>query len=1012
MAQIHKLIPVLFIFCFLGTITVFGQYKVTINALVLDQKTNQPVPYVNIGFVDKTVGTITNKDGEFKLTYHEDNIGGKEILRFSALGYKPLDVRASQLVPFLTNTNKFYLVPAPITLDDVYITNEVRETTTIGNKGASDELMGYWKDKEGLGGEIATLVKVKKKNTKLQDLHFNIIENTVDSLKIRVNIYDYQKGYPQQKLLQQNIFYTIKRDTKTAAIDLSSYNISVDKNFVVGIELIEVYGDAINFAINAAQRKGVSFIRLISQDKWIRYPSTGMNFSLTATIPSNSSKEVVKLRELPKKILLYYDVSGHMQARNKQKELAVLEAYLKKIKNVSVTVIKFNSSPYAAQEFTITNGDAKTLISYLSSSFYDGASDFKDILKDNSFNADLAILFTNGMTSFTPLEQEINIPTFSINSLEKAAHFRLQKAAFYADGHYLNLSKISEKQALNLMLNEIDDSDIYDDNSNLFSAGNVKGKVYSTVSPIQGASIVVKDTYTEAISNVEGDFTIDAEAGDILQINHLGMEEKAVTVPDNEVVDILMDADGELLDEITIRAERKKEELKETGFRKIDQDKLGYSISTITKEDIPSYAINISDVIRGRFAGVRVLGSFAAGQTPRYLIRGGGNSLSPDFAMFDIDGIVYAPGQDLPYIDPQSIESISILKSLSATVKYGNFGRGGAIVVRTQLGQSNPGQQKLDTLLVKGNDYKELQLNTINAIDAQSTYLGSLKNASSFENAKELYYDQKIQQKLWPIPYYLEVSDYFLKWDKDFANSILSNIAVVATNNYKALRVLAYKLEERQLYTQAALIYERIKALRPQDSQSYRDLAHSYQLIGEYQKAMDIYKQILSNSIEGVDFSGLEQTIQNDLMHLLAFHRSKVSYRDLPSEYLIADYDIDRRMVFEWSDPQAEFEIQFVNPDKKYYKLSHTMLDNSDQILDEINKGYNTQEYIIDDAQKGEWIINIQYYGNANMLNPVFLKYTTYRNYGLANETKQVRVLKLYKYEQKLTLDKFNYSPY
>ena len=1007
LAKLQK--SILFFLLILSSTTVFAQYKVTINALVLDKKTNQPIPYVNIGFVDKTVGTITNSEGEFKLSYHEDVIGSKEVLRFSALGYKTLEVRASQLVPFLTNTNKFYLVPAPITLDDVYITNEVREETTIGSKVASDELMGYWKDKEGLGGEIATLVKVKKKNTKLLDLNFNIIENTVDSLKIRVNIYDYQKGYPQQKLLQQNIFYTIKADTKTAKIDLSSYSLNVDKSIVVGIELIEVYGDAINFAINAAQKRGVSFIRLISQDKWIRHPSTGMNFSLTATIPSNNDSKLVETREPPKRIVLYYDVSRQMSTRNTQKELAVLAAYLKKLKNVAVSVIKFNTSNLPSKDFNITNGNVKALIAYLENSNYDGVSDFKTILKDNKYNADLALLFTNAMSGFTPLEQEVNIPTFTINSLKESDHFRLQKTAFYADGHYLNLSKISEKQALNFMLNEIDDFDIYDNNSAMITMGNVKGKVYSDASPIQGASIVVQDSYTEAISNVNGDFTIDAEAGDILQVNHLGMEEKYITVPDNEEVDILMDADGELLDEITIRAERKKEILKETGFRKIDQDKLGYSISTITKEDIPSYAINISDVIRGKFAGVQVLGSFAAGQTPRYLIRGGGNSLAPDFAMFDIDGITYAPGQDLPFIDPQSIESISILKSLSATVKYGNFGRGGAIVIRTRMGKSNPVQQSLDTLLAKGNDYKELELKTISSFLEQPNYLVQLNNATSFDEAKEIYFRQKLSRELWPIPYYLDVSDYFLKWDNDFANTILSNIASIADQNYKALRVLAYKLEERQLYDEATLIYERIKLLRPQDSQTYRDLAHSYQLIGAYQKAMTIYKQILSDTIEGVDFTGLERTIQNDLMHLLAFHRSKVAYKDLPSEYLIADYKIDKRLIFEWSDPQAEFEIQFVNPDKKFYKLSHTMLDNGDQIMEEINKGYNTQEYIIDDANRGEWIINIEFLGNADKLNPVFLKYTVYDNYGLNNETKNVKVIKLFKQTNKVTLDRFHY---
>jgi len=115
---------VLFVFCLSNTL--LAQYEVTIEAFVLDKETKQPIPYVNIGFFEKSIGTVSNEDGKFTLIYHEDIVGGKEFLQFSVLGYKTLKVRASQLIKFLTNTNKFYLIPEPVELEEVFIINETQ----------------------------------------------------------------------------------------------------------------------------------------------------------------------------------------------------------------------------------------------------------------------------------------------------------------------------------------------------------------------------------------------------------------------------------------------------------------------------------------------------------------------------------------------------------------------------------------------------------------------------------------------------------------------------------------------------------------------------------------------------------------------------------------------------------------------------------------------------------------------------------------------------------------------
>ena len=59
---------------------------------------------------------------------------------------------------------------------------------------------------------------------------------------------------------------------------------------------------------------------------------------------------------------------------------------------------------------------------------------------------------------------------------------------------------------------------------------------------------------------------------------------------------------------------------------------------------------------------------------------------------------------------------------------------------------------------------------------------------------------------------------------------------------------------------------------------------------------------------------------------------------------------------------------------------------------------------------KGEWIINLECFSEESSTNPTYLKYTVFKNYGLPKETKEVHIIKLFQYQQKVTLDKFMYK--
>ncbi len=524
----------------------------------------------------------------------------------------------------------------------------------------------------------------------------------------------------------------------------------------------------------------------------------------------------------------------------------------------------------------------------------------------------------------------------------------------------------------------------------------VSGKVLMKNGPLQGAKVKIKNSLKETRTDKDGNFVLDAEEGDVIEVDYIGMKTKTMVVDKNQL-EVKLEPDGELLDEVVLLSEKGSSELIDLGFNgKKDFDEISYSASSISKDEIGSQYYRLQDLFFGRLSKL----NYNRDQSIN----------NPAGFVFDIDGMIYsAEGGNiqLPYVDPQTIETITVLNSLAGTHKYGTLARNGVIIIRTNLSTTAKKQKTPKSALVVGNNYDEsLPLLTTNS---KTNYLNELKTANSFEEAKQIYMQQKANKSLQSVPYFVDVADYFRKWNKTYAVEVLNQIAKIGYTNDKALKTLAFKLEALGEFDKAKIVYQRIASIRPNDAQSYMNLAGIYKKTENYNGSLNLYKKMLSNQIGDIDFSGLQNIITNEVQHILAFHRTKVNYYDLPNDLRSANFKRDVRIVFEWNDPYNEFELQFVNPNKKYYTWYHTKLSNANKMLDEVKNGYAMQEYIIDDAEQGQWIVNLKNLSEEPILNPTYLKYTVYKNYGLENETSEVRLVKLFEQNDKVTLDTFVY---
>ena len=569
-----------------------------------------------------------------------------------------------------------------------------------------------------------------------------------------------------------------------------------------------------------------------------------------------------------------------------------------------------------------------------------------------------------------------------------------------------NIFFLKKANNSSLWFNEEDTKDNY-----------IFGKVFSVKGPIQGATIKIKNSLIEAKSDFEGFFKIKADINDILSINYLGMIEKQLFIEDLEDKYILLKTDAQILDQVTITGTSDLSDEVETSYGKKKKKSVGYSTSTITSEDISPGAVTIVDAIRGKFTNVQVAynqDGAATGNKAQIYVRGGTLSINNSAAaIFDVEGLIYNEVPD--FIDPQQIESITLLRSMGATNRYGSQGRGGVFLIKMKS-LSRKVQRLLNTLKVKGNDYKE-QIPSIAFDSLKPYYINDYEAVESVGEAKNQFLSLSKGVYELSVAFHIESFNYFKNIDKEFAVSILTSIAKKAKDNPKALKTIAYHLEKIGDFQTAKIIYQRLLSIRPLDEQSYRDLVLIYKENHDYELAASLYDLMLNNKLKNVNMLGLQETVVNEAAHLYWTKFDNLSQTDFPLKTLKKyvpkndwkNFGYDYRIIFDWNDPAVEFNVQFVDPKNKYYNWSHTVLEDKDLLEDELNYGYNTEEFIIEKSDRGKWIINIENYSIQDESNPTYIKYTVFKNYGRPNEIKKTEVINLNKLKQKVNLDILRY---
>jgi len=200
----------------------------------------------------------------------------------------------------------------------------------------------------------------------------------------------------------------------------------------------------------------------------------------------------------------------------------------------------------------------------------------------------------------------------------------------------------------------------------------IKGKVTDNNGEgLIGTNIVLKGTTSGAVTDLNGDYAINATEGDILVFTYTGYSDQEITVGSEVVINVVL-KEGSTLSEIVV-----------TGYGTQKRSDVTGAISSLSSDDYEAQPIQFTrQALQGRTAGVQVSStSGAPGNTGAIKIRGVNSISNSGSPLVVIDGVL---GASLPSIHPSDIESIEVLKDASATALYGSRGANGVILVTTK----------------------------------------------------------------------------------------------------------------------------------------------------------------------------------------------------------------------------------------------------------------------------------------------------------------------------------------
>jgi len=738
------------------------------------------------------------------------------------------------------------------------------------------------------------------------------------------------------------------------------------------------------------------------------------HFCLSEVVDPPADLPVVKT---PARVTILWDASGSRAKSDHKTEFDVIRAAFSawKAAGVEVELVPFRNVPGKAEKITVTNGDAALLLKAIESLEYDGGTQMGALPPAGGGVPDVYLMFTDGISNFGKEEPaKFAAPLYIFSGDAGANHAFLGQLALQNGGEYVNMQQTKPEEAVKgigrpvFLFLGAEATGADDLVPQLQKAARGRFAVAGRLTGAE-AKITLKFGTVGKVLKTVG-FVVkasDAGEGDLLrrfwaqkkledleafpqknekEMTALGKRYGIVT-PQTSLI-VLERPEQYIEHEIIPPAgmpdwrkqyfgvmEKRVSDLKEAERGKLEE------ILGIWKNRIEWY--NTDYTYKAQDKEPSKGSSFSTG----------GDSLS---ASEETIGMREMDDSPIPSAAPRPAEAMR--NSVPMAEPMPTQAVGGAMESKSKKADSSGESEEPEKPVEPGVAMK--------AWTPDTPYLKKIKAAKP---GAEFAAYQKEKAEFGSSPaFYLDCSDFFygLKQD-DLGLQILSNLAEMKLENPALMRILAHRLAQRDLLSLSAGIFEEVLKMRPEEPQSYRDLALVLGRMGTYERAISLLWDVVAKKRWDGRFREIEVMALEEMNNLVAKAKAAgvKEFKGIDTRF-VAPMEMDLRIVMTWDADMTDMDLWVSEPsgEKAYYGYNRTGIGGL--VSCDYTQGYGPEEYLLKKAMKGMYTIQTNFFGSSaqTLSGAVTLQVDVFTNYGRPNEKRRSITMRLTERKETFTV--------
>ncbi len=718
---------------------------------------------------------------------------------------------------------------------------------------------------------------------------------------------------------------------------------------------------------------------------------------------------VLREKPSPKQLTLLWDDSHSAGNRNWDKELAILDRYFAGFEKLDVELVSFAVKAAGPESFRVQDGDWQPLRERLLTLPKDGGTQWAALQLDQ-YKGDELLLFSDGLHNFGSAEISLgNKPVMVISTSAVADYGRLKHLAQATGGQFLNALQMETAEVVKQMRFQS-----YQFIRAEYADAQIDATYPSLPQSINGSfSLAGRLKTAQARLKLHFGFGQEIMQTEEIQLDLSRQLSTTGLVPRIWAQKKLAELDLQFEDheaEITTLAEDYGIVTRNTSLIVLDrlEDYVAYEIEppfelrkeyqlavAKKKEEKQIKLLSHLDEVAEAYA-IRKDWWEREFKVPSGLFQAQ-DSIRPD-------GLGRTVDQDSDGVaDFRDAEPAMLEESVSMSDAFGaEDEERSANAAPPAPPMAKSAESETEAEQSSGGEIR------LNVWDPQTPYMTALKKV-----AKEAIYAEylKLKAQYLDLPaFFLDVGHYlFQQGRNEEALRVLSNLAELELENHELLRALGYKLEEMAAFTEARSVYATVQKIRPEEPQSWRDLALVEARIGNYQAAVDGLWSVVQQEWPE-RFPEVSVIAAQEMNSLIARSPQKLQLDDI-DERLTENLDTDVRVVLNWDANEVDMDLWVTDPrgEKCYYAHNRTQVGG--WISRDFTGGYGPEEFWLRKAIPGLYQIEVNYYGSRQqrLAGPTNIRVELITDYGRKSEKRQEIVMRLGEANEVIAVGEFQY---